>query len=207
MDASSSRWLSWTGPLYTVGFLIASFALEGSTPGEKASAREVMDHFNSHHGRSMASVFAAPLACLLLVLFFSYLRSLARATAPGSVGPTVMMSGAILWASGLLLGSVSTLMAVSASDHGQEQVALTANVLSNDSWIPFIAGIAVTLVGAGMVVLASGILPSWLGWVAVVAGVVSILGPGGFLGFFVAPIWVLVAGVLLATKPTATAAS
>jgi hypothetical protein len=205
MNESTSRWLSWTGPLFTIGFVIALFALEGDTPGEKASAKEVMDYFNSHQGRSMASVFTAPLACLLLVLFFSHLKALARAAAPSSVGPTVMVSGAILWSSGILFGAVTTLLAVGSSDHGQEQVALTANVLSNDSWIPFIAGIAITLVGAGMTVLGTGILPSWMGWVALVAGIVSLLGPGGFLGFFVGPLWLLVAGVMLAMGSRAAA--
>ena len=64
-------------------------------------------------------------------------------------------------------------------------------------WIPFIAGIAATLIGAGLTVLSSGVLPRWLGWVALVAGVISLAGPGGFLGFFVGPLWILVAGVLL----------
>ena len=43
-------------------------------------------------------------------------------------------------------------------------------------------------------------MPAWLGWVAVVVGVISLVGPGGFLGFFVAPIWTLVAGVMLSLR-------
>jgi hypothetical protein len=95
---------------------------------------------------------------------------------------------------------VLSLALLSSSDHNQPQVAQAANVLSNASWIPFIGGIAVTLIGAGMTVLRTRILPVWLGWVALVAGVVSLIGPGGFLGFFVGPLWMLVAGVMLGLR-------
>lgn len=200
-DSRASRWLAWTGPLFTVVFYLAIFLLEGSSPGEKAPAQEVVDYYNSHRGRTFAEVFLAPAMAALLIVFLSYFRSVLRARRPADAGGTVLMAGGILWAGGLLTGSVVSLMLVTSSDNGQEQVAETANVLGNDVWIPFIAGIAITLIGAGMSVLSSGVLPRWLGWVALVAGVVSLAGPGGFLGFFVGPLWLFVAGVLLARAP------
>jgi hypothetical protein len=193
--------LAWTGPLFTVAFYVVVFALEGSTPGEKASAQEVMDYYNSHAGATFAELFLAPAVTTLLILFLSYLRSVFRERRPDHPGGTVLMAGGIIWAGALLLGSVIQLMLVGSSDHGQEQVAETANVLGNDSWIPFIAGIAITLIGAGMSVLSSDVLPRWLGWVALVGGVISLAGPGGFLGFFLGPLWILVAGVMLARRP------
>jgi hypothetical protein len=206
MGTHVSRWLAWTGPLFTVLFFVAILALEGSTPGEQASAQRVMDYYNSHQTRTLISVFLAPVAAALLLLFVSYLRSLARERSISvGPGPTVLVGGGILWASGLLLGSVFELTLVSTSDHGQAQIAQTANVLSNDAWIPFIAGIAITMIGAGMTVLGSNILPHWLGWVALAVGVVSLIGPGGFAGFFLAPLWLLVAGVLAFMSSTAPA--
>ncbi|MFN2538709.1 MAG: hypothetical protein ABR549_11280, partial [Mycobacteriales bacterium] len=139
------------------------------------------------------------------VLFASYLRTLVRErhVAPGP-GPTVLLAGAVLWGSGILIGATMSLAVAAASNHGQDQVAQTLNVLSNASWLPFIAGIAVTLLGAALTVFRTGILPRWLGWVALVAGVVSLIGPGGFLGFFAGPLWLLVAGVVLAREPAVT---
>ena len=202
MNPRMNRWLVWTGPLFTIVFIIAALVLQGSTPGEKASAKEVMDFYNSHQGRTLASVFLAPLASALLVLFAGHLRTLVRErhVAPGP-GPSVLLAGAVLWASGILIGATMSLAVSSASDHGQGQVAQTMNVLSNDVWLPFIAGIAVTMIGAGLTVLTTGILARWLGWVAIVVGVISLAGPGGFLGFFVGPLWLLAAGVLLARAP------
>ncbi|MDQ1689736.1 MAG: hypothetical protein QOK42_2711 [Frankiaceae bacterium] len=203
MDTRDSRWLVWTGPVFTVLFYAAIFGLEGSTPGEKDSAKSVTAYYNSHQGRGMAEVFLTPLLVLLLVLFVSHVRTLARIAAGGTgSGPTVMVSGAILWGAGMLVGSLLGLALLSSAHHGQDQVAQTVNVMNAAGWVPFIAGIAVTLVGAGMTVLATGLLPRWMGWVAVVAGVISLAGPGGFLGFWVGPIWMLVAGILLARRTT-----
>ena len=202
MTTRTSRLLALTGPLVAIIYIVIGIVLEGSPPGEKASGRQVVEYYNSHQGRTLASAFLGPLAAALLVLFFSHVRTLARERriAPGP-GPTIMICGAVLWGGGLLVGSMLTLGQASSADHGQEQVAQTLNVLNNDSWLPFIGGLAVTLIGAGVTVLSANLLPRWLGWVAVVVGVVSLLGPGGFLGFFVAPLWMLVAGIMLARAP------
>jgi hypothetical protein len=206
MDRQVNRWMVWTGPLYTVVFVIALFALEGETPGEKASAGAVVDFYNGHQGRTMGMVFLAPLLATLLVLFASHVRTMVRDRhlVPGP-GPTVMLAGSVLWAGGILIGATTSLATLSAADHGQDQVAQTMNVLNNSAWLPFIAGIAVTMVGAGLTVLGTHLLRPWMGWIALVTGVVSLAGPGGFVGWFVAPIWLLVAGVMLAREPVAAA--
>jgi hypothetical protein len=202
MNSWTNRWLVWTGPLFAVIFVGALFTLEGNSPGEKASANEVVSYFESRQGRTLTEVFLTPLLCALLLLFTSQVRNMVRERRlAAGVGPTVMLAGSVLWASGMLLGSTTQLAVASASHHNQDQVAQTMNVLANDVWLPFIAGIAVTLLGAGLTVLQSGILPRWLGWVALVAGIVSLAGPGGFVGFFVGPLWLLVAGVMLARAP------
>jgi hypothetical protein len=109
----------------------------------------------------------------------------------------VLLAGAVLWASGLLLGSMVTLAQVSAADNRQLQLGQTLNVLASASWVPFIGGIAVFLIGAGITGLSSRLLPTWIGWAALVLGIVSLAGPGGFIGYFAGPLWILVAGILL----------
>ncbi len=199
-DSRARRWLIWTGPIFGVLFLVMGLIFEGSTPGEKASSAEVMKHFNSHQGRTATEVFLAPLAATLLILFASEIRTRARERGPRGAGPTVLVGGAVLVAASILAGAALSLALLTASDHKQAQVAETLNVLSNDNWIPFIGGIAVFLIGAGMTALSAGLLPKWLGWVALVVGVVSLAGPGGFVGYFAAPLWMLVAGILLAVR-------
>jgi hypothetical protein len=206
-ETRSSRWLIWTGPLFAVLFFVVGMALEGSTPGEKASAAEIMKHFNSHQGRTLTDVFLTPLGAALIVLFASAIRARARDRDQHGAGPTVMVSGAVLLAASMLAGSTLNLALVSSSDHNQPQVAQTLNVLSNANWIPFIGGIAVFLIGAGMTTLSAKLLPAWLGWVALVVGVASLAGPGGFVGFFVTPTWILVAGILIAVRTDRSSAT
>jgi hypothetical protein len=152
----------------------------------------------------MISVFGTPLLVALLLLFASGLRSRARQQGKSDIGSTVMVAGAVLWASGILLGSTIELALLSSSDHKQADVARVANVLNNADWLPFIGGIAIFMIGAGLAALTSRFAPRWLGWVAIAAGVVSLAGPGGFIGFFVAPLWMLVVGIILAVRRTAT---
>jgi hypothetical protein len=204
MTKSNERWWAVAGPVFAVLFWAAVFVLEPSTPGEKASAQAVVDYFNGHKGRTIADVFLGPLLVALLLVFVAYLCAVVRSSErslTSRMAPLVLIMGTAIWASGALLGSVASLTLVSASDNGQIEIAHTVNVLSNDMWIPFIAGIAATLIGAGLTVLSSDVLPKWMGWIALVAGIISLAGPGGFLGFFVGPLWILVAGVLLFLRP------
>jgi hypothetical protein len=206
MTKSKERWWALAGPAFAVLFWAVIFALEGSTPGEKASAVEVVNYFNSHKGRTVADVFLAPLLVALLLLSVAYLRNRLRQHERGMtsrLGATMLVVGTAIWASGALLGSVAQLTLVTSSDNGQVEIAHTVNVLSNSLWVPFIAGIAATLIGAGLSVVSTSVLPHWMGWVALGVGIVSLAGPGGFLGFFVAPLWLLVAGVMLFLRPEA----
>jgi MFS family permease len=193
----ASRWLIWSGPLFAVLFLIVSFSM-GNAPSENASGAKLITYYHDHRTGLLASVFLSPLAAVLLVLFAAQVRARARNAAENLTGPTVLVSGAVLWAAGLLLGSTIGLAQLDAADKKQAEASVALNFLSSASWIPFIAGIAVFLVGAGMTGLGSRITPRWLGWAALVVGIVSLAGPGGFIGFFGGPLWMLIAGIMLA---------
>jgi hypothetical protein len=194
----SSRLLVLTGPLFAIAFFVAVLFLEQDPPTESASGKAVVDYFNSHSGSTLVGAFGGPVLVALIVVFFSQLRALARERVAGAgAGPTVMISGAVLWAAGLLVGSWLELGVVIAADKHKEGVAETVNVLLAADWIPFIGGTAVTLIGADMTVLRAGLVARWLGWVALVVGIVALAGPGGCLGVFVGPLWMLVVGMLL----------
>jgi hypothetical protein len=194
----NNRLLALTGPLFFVLFFIAAFVLSEDGPGAGASAQAVIDYANDKDTSLLVGAFGgAPLAALLIV-FFSYLRSVARQRlGDGGAGPTVMVSGAVLWAAGMLFGSTLDLAALDAGDKKVEGAAQAINLLLEASWLPFIVGIAVTLIGAGMTVLRGGVLPAWLGWIALVVGIIGLAGPGGFACFFVGPLFMLVAGIML----------
>lgn len=198
-DNRSSRHLFWTGPVFAVAFMVLSFAA-GDSPGEKASAAKLNAYFHDHKNVLLVSVLLSALACALLIVFAAQLRSRAVELRQNLVGPTVLVGGAVLWSAGLLTGSMITLAQIDASDHKLNDASITLNALNQASWVPFISGIAVFLIGAGMTSIGTSLLPKWLGWLALVVGVVSLAGPGGFIGFFGAPLWILIAGTVLAAR-------
>lgn len=201
------RLLALTGPVFFVLFFSAIFFVDDDGPGDKASGKQVVDYVSSHEGGLLVGAFGGPLLAALLVVFFSHLRTVARErSAAAGAGPTVMVGGAVLWAAGLLLGSMLDLAVVDAAQDDQEQVAQTLSVVLNASWLPFIAGAAITLIGGGMTVLRTGVVARWLGWVALVVGLIGLAGPGGFLCFFAGPLFMALAGVMLLRADAAEAA-
>ena len=197
----NDRWMYLAGPLLLV--IAVAVIVLGSGPGEGASAEKVVDYFDDNKARQMVAVFLGGPAAAAILVFASRLRAAIddRARAARSL----LVAGAALYAVGIAVSSSVTLATVVASDKGFEGTAQTLNVLNSSLWIPFVIGIAVMLIGAGLSVLRTGLLPRWLGWVALVVGVVALLGPGGFLGFLVAPLWMGVAGFLLYTRKSAPA--
>jgi hypothetical protein len=44
------------------------------------------------------------------------------------------------------------------------------------------------------------VLPRWLGWAAIVIGVLSLAGPVGFAGVLLAVIWIIVVAILMLVR-------
>jgi len=72
-------------------------------------------------------------------------------------------------------------------------------VFSSDLFVPLVAGACVFMIANGLLTLRHGVLPAWLGWIALLIGVVSVT-PIGFIGFLATMGWVLVVSVLLVVR-------
>src|SRR5436305_1407373 len=104
--AYKSRLLVWAGPLFAAAMLASGFLLEPNSPGEKATATEVLKYYNSHHGRTLTEMMIGPALAALVLLFAAELRSRARERGDRGAGPSVLFGGAVVWASGMLVGAV-----------------------------------------------------------------------------------------------------
>jgi len=83
------------------------------------------------------------------------------------------------------------------------------HVLSQELFFPLTVGVSVFLLGAGVAVRRTGLLPPWLGWAAIVFGAVGAapshtfggildhIGYGGFIGLV---LWTIVASIMLAAR-------
>ena len=185
-----------TGVLFVVIVFIA-FAIGGSTPEEHDSAAKVQAFYSQHHDKHSALAFVLALAIPFLLFFVSSLRyDLRRMGGTGQLA-NAAFAGGVLAASGFALAATVHLALANAGESAATLgTTQTLNVLDNNDFIPAGAGVAVLVLAAGASIVRHGGLPTWLGWLGIVIGVVAFT-PAGFIAFLASGIWILIASALL----------
>lgn len=204
----SSR--EWMAPLTGVAFvvvLIAGFVIGGEPPDVDDGAQDIVRHYVDNKDQVIAGAVLAAIAATLLVVFGAVLRkALVRGAGGGDarVLPAVAFAGTIVLATGAGIDStLSFALAETAEDIDPTAVQGLQALWEND-FMPMAIGIQLLLVGAGLSIVRSGVLPKWLGWIAIVLGVVAAT-PIGFVSFAGGALWVIVTSVLLALRGKAAA--
>ena len=194
---NNKAWLApLTGVLFVVA-LIAAIMIQGEPPDPtKDSAQEVVDFYKDNDSATQWSAALLSLAAVFFVFWGGWLRGVLRG-APGStdVLSTVAFGGAVLFAAGVTVSAAISFTMGDLADDVSEEVINTLNALSWDFFFPMAAGICILLLASGISIVRHGPFPSWLGWVAILIGVVC-LTPAGFFGIMAAAIWLLVVSVL-----------
>lgn len=214
----------WAGVAYVVIFLVLFFIV-GTPPGLDDSAAEYREWFVDNETQITILTAGLMLAFALILLFASGLRALlapADATNEGlwsrfSYAGAVMMvamagAGASFWA---VLGLEEVL--ATASDETIKTLEIFDKVFFT-LIVPF--GLAAFVLGASVVILQSGVLAKWIGWLGIAITVLVVVGslwplsgdPEGFfgvVGFLAFPpgflIWSLaVAITMIRSSNTAT---
>ena len=196
----------WLAPLTGVAFvvvLILGFIVGGEPPDVENPAQEIIDHYVDNKDSVKFGVGLELIAAALLLFVVGYLRKVLRA-APGEGGmlPAVALAGATVMAAGAAIdGTISFVLAESA-DNIEPAAAQALQALWDNDWPPIALGAAVLLLASGLSIALYGALPRWLGWVAIVLGVVG-LTPIGFVSFLAGGLWILIVSVLLTLKARA----
>lgn len=185
-----------------VALAVAGFLLLGDTPGVGAPGREVRSWYDDHRAQTGVSLYLLVIAAVLFVFFAAYLARAVRDLPPaGGWLHRVVLAGGVLIAVGFMVGATLTLALLDLSDKDTAgpQALQTLNAVSEDFFIPFVGGMGLMLLAAGLAtVRADGSpLPRWLSWAALVLGVLVFIPWVGFFAFLLAGVWVVVASVLL----------
>jgi len=183
--------------LVFVAIVVAVFAAGGSTPDPHDSALKVQTFYAKHHDKHMTLAFIMAIAIPFLLFFVSSLRNdLRRAGGTGQLA-NAAYAGGILAAAGFgLLASVHLALADAGDSAKTIATAQTLNVLDGNDFLPAAAGLGVLVLAGGLAAVRHGGLPSWLGWVGIVIGVVMFT-PAGFIAFLASGLWVAIASILL----------
>jgi hypothetical protein len=180
-------------------------ALSNDTPDTNSSTADTVSYWSAHDSRLIASAIIGTFAVIFLIWFGGSLRS-ALLRAEGGEGRLSTLAFAGILVIGIMgaIGSTLTFVVADTVNDVPAEATQALSVLSSDFFLPFLAGIALFMFATGICVLRHGGLPSWLGWAAIVIGVVSVT-PVGFIGFVLSFIWVPVVGIVLYLRGAQTA--
>jgi hypothetical protein len=191
------RWLALCGVGAGVLFAVGT-VLGGPSPQDDASAAKVVSYFHDHLTVTRVASLILAIAGVLVVLFAARLRELLQSGEPGGdVLSVAAFGGAVILAAGALLDAVVGFALARAGEHRFAAPAQTLNVVFNNDFFVVTGGIAVLLLATGIATVRRPVLPRWLGWAAIVIGILSLAGPIGFLGAVLAIVWLLVVSAVI----------
>ena len=197
---NSKRWLvPLTGLLFVVLALVGS--LIGGEPKDAGNpAQEIVDHYVDNKSSIIIGAAIFGLACVALVFFASYLRSvLRRAEGEGGMLSPLTLVGAAIMAVGLAIDATLLFAIAEAADDLEPASVQTLQAFWDNDFMPIAVGTVVFLLSSGILIARYGVLPKWLGWVAIVLAIAGIT-PAGFFAFLAGGLWIAVVSVLLALR-------
>jgi hypothetical protein len=212
MPSRLARFAPLTGVLFAVLTAVAFLSGE-ETPDANATPAKVIVFFTAHKSNIETSAILAAVAFLFVVFwagaFAGFLRR--RGASPALTG--LVIAAASLMAVGAALFSGIEYVLAHDLHYFGPQTAQTLNVLNNSLFLPLAIGGCVYGIASGLAILATRALPVWLGWVALVLGILSAAGPIGFIALLVLVVWTLVVSIMVFLRsgddatPAATAAA
>ena len=203
MERSSREWLvPLLGVLFLV-LLIASFIIQGEPKDASHPADEVKNWYLDNKDSAEISAFIGTVAAAALIFYGAYLRKvLAVAQGEGAEAmlPILVLIGLTVVAVG---GAIDNMLMFATAERADDIPAgsvQTIQAIWDNDFLPLAMGVLVFNWSVGLAVLKSGALPKWMGWAAVVFGVLGLAGPIGFVGVMGAALWVIVSSIMLSLR-------
>lgn len=197
MDRSYVRWLPLTGIIF-IATVIVGFIVGGEPPDAAgSSADEIVEFYTENQDRVMAGIIILSIATVLFVFFASYLRSvLDRGDGEDGMFSRIAFVGAVVFAVG---GAVDGTLLIAISEAAGEiepaQIETLQAFWDND-FLPLAMGVVLFTLGSGISIVLHKSLPVWLGWIAIVIGILA-MTPLGWISFMATGVWILVVSVML----------
>jgi hypothetical protein len=173
----------------------------GGTPDPDASAAKVMSFYNAHDAREIASALVLAASVPFLVFFAV---ALATALWPREAGgrpvwELVLVGGSVLAGGAILFEAAVHFALADGADHLSASALQLLNVVDDDGWVAWNAGIGVMMLGAaGSLVSRAG--SRWLAWTALVLGVLLFIPFADFFALLASGLWVLAMSVVMVRR-------
>ncbi len=202
MGGSWAKRAPLTG-VFAVVLLVAAFIVGGESPSPDASAQEVIDYYTDNDTEQFVASLLGFYSAVFLIFFASVLWGVLR-RAPGATGrvASIALGGGVLTALGIAIFAGLAFTLADVSDDLEPAAAQAISALSGDLFFPVALGTVVLTIGSGLAILRGAALPRWLGWAAIVIGVVAAT-PAGFFAFLATLLWIAVTSIVLFTSGAA----
>ena len=198
-----TRSKEWLAPLAGVAFIVVGiigFAISGEPKSADDPVREIVEYYVDNKDSIQISAMIGVLAGVLLVIFGAYLRKVLRAAGgEEEFLSLVAFLGLVVIALGFAIDSTISFALAEAADDIDPTAVQALQALWDNDFIPIALGVELFLWGTALSILASGVLPKWLGWVMVVLGIVGFT-PIGFVSAALSALLVLILGIILTLR-------
>ena len=200
MGKSNKEWLV---PLTGVAFfviLVIGFIVQGEPKDAKHPVNEIVNWYADNKDSAQIGAVLGVVAGGFLIFFGAYLRKVLQAAeGENAMLPILSLIGlAIVAVGGAIDGMILFATAEEAKDIAPTSVQALQALWDND-FLVLVLGVIVFLWATGISVLRSGALPKWLGWFAILFGIVSVT-PIGFVGAMGAAVWIVIVSILLSVR-------
>jgi len=197
------RWAALGGVLYVILFVIGTILLVGDEPDGDASPGEVIRFYSDsgHRDRITLGWALVGLGLFFFLWFLVALRqALIRLVGEGFIATLATVGGAVYAA--LALAGIGVNMAIKtmSDDTYRHQVYPPLIHAANDAGYVLHStggvGVGTMMIAASLAVVQTRVLPAWLGWVGVAAGIIA-LASIVFFPWFLIALWLLAASAIL----------
>ena len=185
----------------SLALIIAGGLYGGKPPGEQGleSAEELSAAYAEQGDRLLVAVFLIGLGLALLVYFASVLKTALDAGAAGASRlPRVAFAGVLVFVVGAAIDmSLMIAMVEGAKDKVDPIVVQTLSTYWENDFVPFAVGIVLLMSASAISIQRYGGLPKWVGWLAGLILVVSLIPPIAPAAFPATGVWILLASIAL----------
>jgi hypothetical protein len=197
MLGGSSRWAPLTGLVSAVlGAAGAAIEIITNPPSSDASGKEVVAFYSAQGGTQLLAAALLALAFVFFLFFAGSLRSHLRQAPNLEALSTIALAGAVVETVGQTIGAGYVWTLAQGAGHLDSSAAQALNALSNNAVATNTAGMIVFGIAAGLAILRGGLLPRWLGWVAIAMAVVVVTPLEGF-SFLALVVWMVIVSILM----------
>jgi mannose/fructose/N-acetylgalactosamine-specific phosphotransferase system component IIC len=187
--------------ILAVVMVLGSFLVAGDPPDVDAPVGEVVEFYADSDSEQQSSALMLIWGAILFMLFATSLRSALRRAESDSGGVSALSyAGAIIFTVGLTLFAAIAFALGDAADNLEPAAVQTLHVMNEDFFFPAAAGVGTFLLGTGIALVKTAVMPKWLGWIAIGFGLLAFT-PVGFVSLAVLGLLVIVLAVMLAMRP------